>query len=192
MRSPVADLLDDLRRALEAARTRWYLFGAQAALLYGAVRLTADVDVTVDWPHGSQPDALVDALAAHGFVLRVADPAFVARTRVLPLVHAPTSLPLDAVLAGPGLEDAFFARVVEHDVEGVRVPVASPEDIVVMKVLAARTKDLDDVAAIAASPVPLDLTYLRRTVALLEEALGQSDLQPVLDAALRRARRRED
>jgi hypothetical protein len=34
----------------------WYLFGAQAALLYGSTRLTADIDVTAWVP---DRDALV-------------------------------------------------------------------------------------------------------------------------------------
>lgn len=59
-------------------------------------------------------------------------------------------MPLDIVLAGPGLEERFFARVVVRTIDGVRVPVASPEDIIVM-VLAGRAKDVDDVVAIAAS-----------------------------------------
>ena len=45
---PVADLLADLARGLRALGVRWFLFGAQAAILHGAARLSADVDVTVD------------------------------------------------------------------------------------------------------------------------------------------------
>ena len=45
---PLAELLTDLGRALARLGVRWYLFGAQAAILYGVARLTADVDVTVD------------------------------------------------------------------------------------------------------------------------------------------------
>lgn len=47
MRSPVADLLADLARGFERLGMRWYLFGAQAAIVYGVARLTADVDATV-------------------------------------------------------------------------------------------------------------------------------------------------
>ncbi len=62
--------------------------------------------------------------------------AFVERTRVLPLVHTRSRLPVDVVLAGPGLEELFFSRVEERNVGEVRVPVAAAEDIVAMKVLA--------------------------------------------------------
>ena len=47
MPSPLAELLGGLRDAFEPLGVRWYLFGAQAAILHGAARLSADVDVTV-------------------------------------------------------------------------------------------------------------------------------------------------
>lgn len=133
---------------------------------------------------------LARALTDRGFILRISDVDFVARTRVMPFVHTATGLPLDVVLAGPGLEDQFFARMVIRDVEGVRVPVASAEDVVVMKVLAARPKDQEDVVAMAAAlGDALDERAIRHTLNELEEALGQSDLMRVFDAALERARR---
>jgi hypothetical protein len=59
MSSPVADLLRDLSRAFAEFGVPWYLFGAQAALLYGAARLTADVDVTVRLSEGISTEAMV-------------------------------------------------------------------------------------------------------------------------------------
>lgn len=89
------------------------------------------------------PWSLVDALAQAGFTSRVDEPAtFVARTRVLPVVHAASGMPVDVVLAGPGLEELFLQRLRFEILEGVRVPVASTEDVVVMKVLAGRPKDI--------------------------------------------------
>jgi hypothetical protein len=59
--------------------------------------------------------------------------------------------------------------------------------VIVMKVLAARPKDTEDVVAILASqPDSLDLVRVRRLLSDLEAALGQSDLMPVLDGALAR------
>ena len=190
MRSPVAELLAVLASALDRLGVAWYLFGAQAALLYGAARLTADVDVTVRL--GDQPtSALVDALVAAGFELRVRDVhGFVERTRVLPLAHRPTGIPVDVVLAGPGPEELFLARARQETVEGVAVKVASPEDVVAMKVLAGRPKDLEDAEAIvAAQGDRLDLSLVRETLGMLERALDQADLLPALDRLLERARR---
>ena len=190
MRSPVAHLLADLADALRRLDVPWYLFGARAAILHGVARLTADVDVTVRLPATTSAEMLATGLEAHGFVQRVTAPDFMARTRVVPFVHTATSLPLDVVLAGPGLEELFLSRAVQVEVEGMQVPVASAEDIVVMKVLAGRPKDVDDVIAIvAAQERTLDFGYVRGTLDTLERAIGQSDLLPAFEAAMARARR---
>jgi hypothetical protein len=188
MRSPLAEALAALGRVLGRLRVRWYLFGAQAALLYGAARLTADIDVTVQI--GERDTAgLAKALEEAGFRLRVRDVAdFVAKTRVLPFVHDRSGMPVDIVLAGPGPEELFLRRRRRRQIEGVTVFVASPEDIVVMKMLAGRGKDEDDTLAILATQTRLRIAGIRSTLGLLERALGQSDLRPRFEQLLARAR----
>ncbi|HWB30294.1 MAG TPA: DUF6036 family nucleotidyltransferase [Vicinamibacterales bacterium] len=190
MRSPVAELLDDLAAGLARLGIAWYVFGARAAILYGVARLTADVDVTVRLPEGTSNEMLVAGLQPHHFRARIVDPDFIERTRVMPFVHAATSLPLDLVMAGPGLEERFFSRAGVRVIEGTTVPVASAEDIIVMKLLAGRPKDVEDVVAIAASQGErLDIAYIRQTLHELEQALSQSDLVPAFEQALTRSRR---
>jgi hypothetical protein len=189
MPSPVAELLRDLSRELERLDLRWYLFGAQAALLHGAARLTADVDVTVDVGL-TEPMTLCRALTKAGFEPRGQDiAAFVARTRVLPLVHQASGLPLDVVIAGTSLERRFMTRATVRSVEGVSVPVARPEDLVAMKVLAGRTKDLDDAAAVVAANPDLDSALVKTTLRELDAALDRHDLLPTFENLLARTRR---
>src|SRR5437867_4056774 len=127
MPSPLAELLGALARVFERLSLRWYLFGAQAAIVHGAARLTGDVDATVE-PGGLTTAALVAALQEAGFAPRTADvDGFVERTRVLPLVHVASAMPVDLVLAGPGLESLFLQRAQLHTIESVAIPVASPE-----------------------------------------------------------------
>jgi hypothetical protein len=189
MPSADAELLRALKGALDGLGLRWYLFGAQAAILYGAARFTEDFDVTVEL--GELPTRnLIDAMVGAGFTPRFADAAFIERTRVVPFVHDSTTIPVDIVLAGPGLEATFLDGAIQTEVDGVSVPVARAEDLVVMKILAGRSKDLEDVAAVlAANPTEFDKAHARRLLSLLEEALSQSDLLPLFEDALRRARR---
>ena len=98
-------------------------------------------------------------------------------------------MPVDIVLAGPGLEEQFMRRRRRRTVDGVRVYVASPEDVVVMKVLAGRPKDAEDVVAILAAQRGLDLRRVRQTLSALERALDQGDLRSRLEELLARARR---
>ena len=171
--SGLVEALKSLAAAFAQLGVRWYVFGAQAAILHGAARATADIDVTVDLAEQTT-EVLATALRAQGFALRFTDDAFVAQTRVLPVTHS-SGVPVDVVLSGPGLEELFFEGVVFRTVGGARVPVASAEDIIVMKVLAARAKDLDDVrAVVSAKGGTLDVARIRATLALLEEALDQS------------------
>jgi hypothetical protein len=184
----VAAFLAACSAAFAELGARWYLFGAQAAFFYGASRLTVDVDITVALEGGSARD-LVAALARHEVRSRVDDDAFVEQSRVLPVVHLPSGIGGDLVLAGPGLEEQFLARAKARDVLGVRVPVAAAEDLVVMKVLAGRPKDLEDVKSIvAAQGGKLDVEDVRGTLRLVEEALGQSDLVPAFEGILTAAR----
>lgn len=106
-RSQVAEVVAALDASCKATGVRWYLFGAQAALLYGSARLTADVDATVLLGDVSS-EALLVALQAGGFQLRTDDAKFVATTRVILVVHTATGLPADVVLGGPGVESVIF------------------------------------------------------------------------------------
>jgi hypothetical protein len=191
VRSPVADLLEDLGAALGTLDVRWYVFGAQAAILYGVARLTADVDVTVQVPAGQSVASWMPTLERHRFQPRFADAAFLAHTRVLPLVHQPTALPVDLVLAGPGLEEEFLARAHHLAVDDVLVPVVDVTDLVVLKVLAARPKDLEDVATVLRIQAEhIDASRVRHLLSLIEAALGQSDLLPVFERLHREAQPR--
>jgi len=183
------ELLRALGAVLGALGVRWYVFGAQAVLVWGRPRLTGDVDVTM-FLDPEDPEAFVAAMAQAGFDLRVTNVRdFVARTRVFPFTHTNSGLALDAVLGGPGLEEEFLRTARQVDVGGVTVPVIGPEELIVTKVLAGRTKDLGDVRGIlVAQGEALDLQRVRTLIHVLEAAIDQSDLLPCLEEQLRIAR----
>lgn len=152
------------------------MFGAQAVVVYGVPRLSADVDVTLSLMPDA-PEQFAREMHASGFALRVADPEFVRRTRVMPFVHSATGMPLDIVLAGSGLEDEFLDRAVLTDIGTITVPIIDPADLLIAKVLAGRPKDIEDARALwRLHGGELDAARVRRTLHLLEEALSQSDL----------------
>jgi len=189
MATPLTNLLSDLNTVFEQTKSRWYVFGAQAAIIHGASRLTADVDVTVIYGDRSIVD-LIEILGAKGFDIRVADAAaFVARSRVLPVLHLKSKMPVDIVLGGPGLEEEFARRASHYEIENVKVPIASGEDVVSMKILAGREKDLDDALSVVSAQLEkLDLRCIQNTLEMLEEALDRRDLLPMLNDLVHRAK----
>lgn len=175
-------VLGELSRLLGSLGVRWYLFGAQAVAVWGRPRLTADVDVTAEL--GSLPvRALVAAARDLGFSPREKHIEVVARElRVVPLEFGDPAIPVDVVLSGPGLEETFLERARLVRIGAQKVPVISPEDLVVAKLIAGRPKDREDVRGILAERGgDLDTPYIRALLSQVEEALGRSDLVPLLE-----------
>ena len=103
--------------------------------------------------------------------------------RVLDGFIHPSGMEVDLVLAGSGLEAIALARASRVAIDGVEVPVAHATDLSVMKVLAGRGKDLDDLRSLLASG-DVDLEEARDLLGQLEEALGRSDLLTRLEDAV--------
>jgi len=187
MPSADVEIYKALTRAFGPLGMRWYVVGGHAAILHGSVRFTQDVDITVD--SADRPYSfIIDALKLEGFEMRIADKSFIERTRVLPLLHRDTEIPVDVVLAGSGIETLFFQGRIEIDIEGVKVPVACAEDVVVMKILSARPKDLDDIVAILRSQSQkFEHNRVRWLLDQLEKALDRSDLLQLFEQCRVRA-----
>ena len=185
----IAEVLADLAKALRSVRAPWYVFGAQALILRGYPRATADLDVTVLL--GAMPTSrLVTALGKRGFSSSFADTAFVAATRVLPVIHRATGFPVDIVLGGPGLEERFASAAERVRVGRLQVPVATATHLVVMKVLAGRPKDIEDAAALLAIQAgQIDAAELDELTKALAVALAEDDVLVHLREARSRASR---
>ena len=127
---------------------------------------------------------LVDALESEGLRHRYPELAdeLLANGAVLPLSHL-SGMEVDLVLAGSGFEAAALGRATRVAIDGVEVPVARATDLAVMKVLAGRGMDLDDLRSLLASG-EVDLVEARDLLGRFEEALAQSDLLPRLEQAV--------
>ena len=76
-----------------------------------------------------------------------------------------------------------------QSIDGVPVPVVEIADLVVLKVLASRPKDLEDVVTLLRVHAgAIDDTRVRAVLTMLEQALGQSDLLIVFEQCQLRAR----
>lgn len=182
--SAVAETLGALAGVLDGRRLRWFVFGAQAVAVRGAPRTTQDVDVTVQIER-SQVGELTDALAGAGFSHRYPEIAdeLLDQSAVVPLTHT-SGMDVDLVLAGSGLEVLALDRATRVEIAGVPVPIAHATDLAVMKALAGRGKDLDDLRSLLAAG-SMDRDEARELLAQFERALGRSDLLPRLEAAIK-------
>ena len=186
----VADYLTAIARALKGAGVRWYVFGAQAVVAAGAVRVTADIDITTE----DVPVSLLQrTLNKAGFVVRsdIADvEALIEHHRILPLEHAVTGMQLDVVRAGPGPEEDMLQRVVLRRVGRVSIPFVSTNDLLVLKTLAGREKDLEDIRALVRSASDeIDVAVVRQRLDEIASLIDDSTLRALFDEQLKKARR---
>lgn len=188
------DSLDRLRLPLTAlmrwfkeARLRAAIIGGVAASLRGKPRLTKDIDVVV---LGADPEALIRSSAPFDFFPRMNDALEFARdTRMLLLHHKPGSIDVDISLGGLPFEDEIIERSTWIDLGGLEVLVASPEDLVIMKAVAGRGRDVVDIENLIEANPDLDVERIRRWVREFAAVLELPDIHDDLEKLLRRRQR---
>lgn len=168
----MSNLLATLARALDEAGIPYMIIGGQAVLVYGEPRLTRDVDVTL----GLTPEGLsqvLELVSKLDLKILVEDPrAFVRKTWVLPTLHPSTGLRVDFVFSWTPYEQEALRRTRVFKIQGYPVRYASPEDVVIHKILAGRPRDLEDVKSILRKQ-QLDLAYVRKWLDAFEQTLSQ-------------------
>jgi hypothetical protein len=169
--------LAEAAEALEACSISYILIGGLAVAVWGEPRSTLDVDLSV-W---ADPEKLPDAVACLCRSLRslTAEPLqFVERSRVLPLESRAGEFVWISFLAScrsnARLSYAVSLSQVVKPIGGRMIPVATVEDLVLMKLVSERQKDLDDARAlIRRFGKTLDREYLAPLLTELAEALSQ-------------------
>jgi hypothetical protein len=165
--------LSDLVDFLDGRALPFAVIGGIAVAVRGEPRFTADVDVVI----GADVDSALVLLQDLGNTpfrpLFAGVQELVQTAFLLPLRHVRTTIKVDLAIGLSGFERQVIDRATTVDVAGRGVPIASAEDLILMKVLAARPRDLADVRGIVArQPDALDWEYLRRTGLELEQAVG--------------------
>ena len=188
--APLLAVLRDLMAWFKAREVPGVVIGGVAASLLGRPRLTRDVDAVVllDEDHWGE---FLAVGTQHGFVPRRADAlAFAQETRVLLVRHEESGIDADIVFGSLAFEKEAVARATWVELGGVRVPLPLPEDLIVMKVVAHRPRDLDDIEAILAAHPKLNLRRVRRWVREFSAALKMPEILNDLEALLSQRRQR--
>ena len=176
--------LEAMMRWFDAAGVRAAIIGGVAASLLGKPRLTKDVDAVV---MDAEAEALIETGAPYGFLPRIADAVDFARnTRMLLLRFTDGEIDIDLSLGALPFEYEVIDRSSMIDVSrGVSIRVASPEDIVIMKVIAGRGRDIMDIENIIQANPDLDVERIRRWVREFSAVLEMPEIHDALEELLR-------
>jgi len=179
---PIRTTLIDVVSLLEQEGVRYVLIGGLAASLRGQPRVTADVDLVIG-ADVARALRLISSLATSKFEPFVPDfEEVVKRSFILPSRHRYTGVKVDMALGLSGFEQQLIDRAEKMAIAGQSVPVATAEDLLLMKVLAGRPRDDQDVhGIIAARGATMDWEYCRHVARDLGAALSQDLLSRIQD-----------
>ncbi|MGA3078332.1 MAG: nucleotidyl transferase AbiEii/AbiGii toxin family protein [Bryobacteraceae bacterium] len=160
---------------LEELSVPYMLIGGIAVAAWGEARATLDVDLSV-WAEPGDFAATVGALCSRLKALPADPLLFAGQTRVLPMLSA-LGIRLDLVFAALPAERNLIARALPKQLGGRQVNVATVEDLIWMKLISDRPKDVDDAQRlIRRFRRTLDRAYLEPKLQELSEAFARQDI----------------
>lgn len=153
-------LLVKLAKAFDSQQIPYIVIGGQAVLLYGEPRLTRDIDITlgVDNSIAPQIEELAKTIQLYPAVEQVDQ--FVKKSNVLPLYDTDTKIRVDLMFSFLPYERQAMGRANPVLLEQYPVKYASLEDIIIHKIFAGRSRDIEDVKSIIQRNPGFDRPYI--------------------------------
>jgi hypothetical protein len=162
----VTSTLDLIVAHIERMAIEYVIMGGLAVRAYAIPRATEDVDFTLALG-GERLVEFLRALQSEDF--EVPEPyqkGWVDEVKGLKLVKVKRyvvgrTVDVDLFLADSEYQDEVLRRKCLADVEGRRYWIASPEDLILLKLVAGRPRDLIDVADILFTQGESDVKYMQ-------------------------------
>jgi hypothetical protein len=184
--APLLAALNGLDKWFEAEAVPGVIVGGVAVAVMARPRVTRDVDSLVVLDE-SRWASFLTAGEPFGFAPRILDPLdFARRSRVLLLVHTPSGVDIDVMFGALRFEEETVSRGRVSAIGGVSIRLPTPEDLIIMKVVAHRPRDLADVEGLLETHSDLDLVRIRRCVSDFAAALEAPELLSDLESLLAR------
>lgn len=185
---PLAAPLAAIQRLIEQFDNRGVIIGGVAASLLGRPRLTADADALLLLSVNDIP-RLLQLAGVEGLQPRLANVVeFARRNRVVLLQHVATGIGVDISLGLLPFEVETVERSVEHQVGAVRLRLPTPEDLIILKAVAHRPKDMLDIEAVVATQEHLDKKRIASWVQQFADLLEVPEIWTDLERLLRKSR----
>jgi predicted nucleotidyltransferase len=164
----VASLLDELS-------IPYMLIGGLAVSIWGEVRATLDADFSL-WVEPQDLERIVRQISARLQPIPSDPLSFVTASRVLP-VRASSGVRADLVFACLPGERETIARAVVKLINDRSIKVASVEDLIWMKLLSERQKDIEDASLLLRRFAGvLDRGYLEPLLQQISESFARADI----------------
>jgi len=161
----------------------YVLIGGLAAGVWGEGRSTLDADFSL-WVEPADLPEIVRTITSRLRAIPSDPLLFVTSARVLP-VFTSNSVRADLVFASLPAERNVIARGVPKTIRGSTISVASVEDLIWMKLVSERQKDIDDATRLLRRfAKSLDRTYLEPLLHELSQGFARGDILEIYNREL--------
>lgn len=159
----IKELIVNIAKQLDKNNIPYMLIGGQAVLLYGQLRLTEDIDITL----GIDIDGLnkmKSILQEMGLVIpKNVEDSFVKKTNVLIGIDKETGIRIDFIFSFTPYEKQALKRAKKVKINNYNVSFASCEDTIIHKMFAGRARDSEDVRILwEKNKKALNIAYIKK------------------------------
>jgi predicted nucleotidyltransferase len=181
---PFRAALEALQRLLHKFDDRGVIIGGIAVSFLGKPRFTADIDAVFLLSTQDIPK-FIELASKENIIPRRKDAeGFARKSRVLLLKHSPTETDIDISLGILPFEEELVERSDIKSFADLSVRLPTPEDLIIMKAIAHRPKDLEDIRTIADKYPKLDVKRIEKWVKDFGEALETPALWDLVKSLL--------
>jgi hypothetical protein len=177
--------IEALNRLLERYDHRGVIIGGVAVGLLGKPRYTADIDA-VFLLSVAELTEFLEAARSEKILPRIQNAEdFAKKNRVLLLKHAPTEVDIDISLGILPFEVEMVKRGSMKSFADISARLPTPEDLIVMKAIAHRPRDLEDIRTLVRKYTNLDQPRIERWIRDFGEILDTPELWGQIEKILK-------
>lgn len=175
-RNSLFQILEVVTSAARRRKIKIVVMGGMAISVYAPPRATFDIDAIGDIREESLEGFLME-LKEQGFSFDEANPVkTIAGMPFVTLYFGRSKIPLDLFLARNEFQSSIIQRARSLRVGGMELDVISPEDLILVKLLSGRPRDIEDIRQILIeNSGVLDLNYLRQWATRLGQRVFLED-----------------
>lgn len=170
------DVLKDLLKWFKNSSGEFLIIGGIAVSLLARPRTTQDIDVLSLLDESEWKNFLENG-RQFGFEARIKDALpFVEMNRVLLLQHKKSGINIDISFGYLPFEKESMKRKTLHTMGSLEIPLPTPEDLIIMKMIAHRPQDMVDIKSILQIYPKLDRQRIQKWVKEFSHAMENPDI----------------
>lgn len=182
---PLLSPITAVQKLIEHFDNQGIVIGGVAASILGKPRLTADADAMLLLSVDDIPQ-LIELANQVGLTPRLPDVVeFAQRSRVVLLRHQATGINVDISLGLLPFEIEAVERSQKHQIGTISVRLPTPEDLIILKAVAHRPKDMLDITAVIAATPNLDQQRIAFWVRQFADLLEMPELWNEIEKLLK-------